>query len=336
MDKVSLQKIQEIVSKNASFAIVVGKDPSLDQMASALSLYLAFSAEGKKVAVACPSDPIVEISSLVGIDKVTNRLEGENGDLIVAFPYREGEIEKVSYTIENNFLNIVVKAGNRGLTFNEQDVKYTLGGGGTVEVMFVIGTAKLSDLGPIFNPETLKDTTIVNIDNKAENQGFGELVIVSPNASSVSEMVAEFIVELGYELDVDISQNLLSGILEATENFQNPQTSSLALEMAGLLMKNGAVRMPSRPTLAQNDKPALSQFMPHQSPRIQQPFMQQRQSKLVDNRAVKQFSQREQVQVQGSQDTQVQADRPQPAQDRKPPADWLTPKVYKGSSDIDL
>jgi len=36
-----------------------------------------------------------------------------SGDLVVPFPYREGEIEKVSYTRDDNFLNIVVRRRKR-------------------------------------------------------------------------------------------------------------------------------------------------------------------------------------------------------------------------------
>ena len=96
-------------------------------MGAALSLYLALKTTGKNVTVATPSSPLVEVSSLVGIDEVKTSLGGEGGDLVVSFPYKEGEIEKVSYTRDDNFLNIVVKAGENGLNFKETDVKFTRG-----------------------------------------------------------------------------------------------------------------------------------------------------------------------------------------------------------------
>jgi hypothetical protein len=230
----------------------------------------------------------------------------------------------------------VVKAGERGLTFDEKDVQYSRGGG-AVELMFIIGTPKLSDLGSLFNPDTLKDTTIVNIDNKAENQGFGELVVVSPNASSISEMIAELIVELGYQLDVDISQNLLSGILDATQNFQDSRTSSLAFEMSGLLMKNGAVRMPAR-AARQEDRDAFAPFVQQQAGRMPQPFPQVRPGKVPTRQfPTRQFAgvtdDRQMPPPDRADQQDRQTEQKQPA-DQKPPADWLTPKVYKGSSEI--
>ena len=43
-------------------------------------------------------------------------------------------------------------------------------------------------------------------------------------------------------MDLDIAQNLMLGIATATNNFQDSKTSSLAFEMAGVLMRNGALR----------------------------------------------------------------------------------------------
>lgn len=253
MDK-AIQQIRDIIGKNDSISIAVGKTPTLDEMASALSLYLSLVHENKKVSIACPTTPIVELSNLVGINKVKTSLGEEGGDLVVSFPYKEGEIDKVSYTLEDGYLNIIVKAGPAGLSFTERDVNYKRAGG-HVSVLFIIGTPRLSDLGNLFNPQTLKETTIINIDNKAENQGFGEVVLVSPNYSSVSEQIAKLILDLNLQIDIDIAQNLLNGISFATENFQHPGTSSLAFEMVGILMKNGALRTKSSQTWP---KPAQS------------------------------------------------------------------------------
>jgi len=241
MDNTNIQKLRETLAKNNNFAVVTGENPSLDEMAATLSLYLMLKNADKKAIVACPSEPIVEISSLVGIDRVQNNLGGEAGDLVVSFPYVEGEIEKVSYTLENGLLNIIVKAAEHGLSFDEKDVKYVRGSG-KVDVLFVIGTPKLSALGNLFDSEKLRDTKIINIDNKPENQGYGDIVLTSNRLSSVSEQIADLALTLGFRIDKDMAQNLLGGIAYATKNFQDPATSPLAFEMAALLLKKGALR----------------------------------------------------------------------------------------------
>src|SRR5438874_459420 len=113
MDNTLTQKFKDSISKGQNIGIVVPADHSLDQMAAALSLHLLLKSVNKSTTIASPSDPLVEVSSLVGVNKVQKKLSGESGDLVVSFPYLEGEIEKVSYTIENDHLNIVVKASEQ-------------------------------------------------------------------------------------------------------------------------------------------------------------------------------------------------------------------------------
>lgn len=292
MEEKTRQKLKELIVNNEKIAIAVGKNPSIDEMGAVLALYLSFLSSNKNVTVACPTEPLVEVSSLVGIDKVKTSFASDVADLVVSFPYKEGEIEKVSYTLEDGDLNIIVKAGSNGLSFAEKDVRYKRGGGSSLSsLLFVIGTPRLSDLGKLFDPELLKETTVVNIDNKVDNQGFGDIVLVSPRFSSVCEQIANLINSLGLPLDIDGAQNLMSGISFATDNFQKPTTSSLAFEMTGVLLKKGAVR-----------KPSIS-FIPPQATKIK-PLPQVQEEDF-------------------GQDRQDQ---------EEPPSDWLAPKVYKGST----
>lgn len=323
MDNFTFQRLNETLSKAQNVAIAVGQNPSVDDMAGALSLFLAFKQNGKNVSIASASQPLVEHSNLVGIDKVKSQFGGGNGDLVVSFPYKEGEIEKVSYTIDQGFLNIVVKAGQQGLNFKEQDVRFTRGGSAP-ELLFIVGTPRLSDLGALFNPDALKNTTIVNVDNKADNQGFGDMVFVSPQASSVSEVAASILFAMNTDLDVDTAQNLLYGISQATNDFQNPNTSPVAFEMVGKLMQKGARRMPTQSQAPQQqNEERVSSFMPEQS---------------LAGSGRSNF----QKQAQPEPQPQPRVQRPAPAQNQngtqtagqKPPADWLTPKVYKGSSNV--
>lgn len=297
MDTQTQQKIKELLEKNNTIGIAVGKDPEVDEMGAALALYLSLQNVGKSVSIACPTEPIVEVASLVGIDQVKNSFDSRKaGDLMVSFPYKEGEIEKISYTLEDGFLNILVKTGKLGLSFDEKEIRYKREGV-TQGVLFTIGTPRLSDLGKLFDLQALKDTKIINIDNKAENQGYGDIVLVSTNLSSVSEQVASLIFSLGLKMDIDIAQNLLSGVSMATDNFQNPNTSSLAFEMAASLLRKGAVRTRSRATktITEADDNSYPFFSP-----------------LNKKGHKKDIS----------------------ADEDSPPSDWLAPKIYKGSTTL--
>ena len=82
-----------------------------------------------------------------------------------------------------------------------------------------------------------KDTKGYAEDKAGANEGYGDVVMVSQGSSSVSEQVTSLMLDLNYPLDADVSQNLMSGIMESTRNFQAPRTSSMAFEMAGVLLE---------------------------------------------------------------------------------------------------
>jgi hypothetical protein len=362
MDNSTIQHIKETIAQSGSIGIAAPSNPTMDEMAAATALYLILKNANKNVTIASPSDPIVEVSSLVGIDKVQKTLEGSggNGDLTVSFPYTEGEIEKVSYTLEEGFLNIIVKASEQGLSFDEKDVEFARGGG-KLDLVFTVGVARLSDLSRVFDTQN-PDIRIINIDNKEENENYGDIVLVSPKLSSISEGVADLAVALGLHIDEDSAQNLLSGISSATQNFQNPRTSSLAFEMVALLMKKGAARetsasarrgirvddraqqRDSRPQL-QNapQRPAQDQSVDtpvRQAPRQDRRSFEETLQKRVAEEQAREERARQAMQARQGGQSQVQQPANDdyqddlPAENDEAPSDWLAPKVYKGSSEV--
>ncbi len=326
----TFSKIKEALSKYTNVAIAVPIDPTVDEMGASLGLYLSLKDMGKAMSIATPNTPLVEVSALVGIDEVRTTLGEASGDLVVSFPYREGEIEKVSYTRDDNYLNIVVKAGEKGLNFTEQDVRFSRGSKAP-ELLFIVGAARISDLGKLFDPAVLKDTMLVNIDNKPDNQGYGDIVMVSNRFSSISEAVTNLILTIGAKLDLDIAENLMLGIATATNNFQDPRTSSLAFEMAGILMRNGALR----PTPGQV-KNMPTEFPEERFAMPPAPAFPKRTAQPVKSTQVRSAEQmRDQLLKQQEQPPieNVEAKEGQGVGEN-PPDDWLTPKIYKGSTNF--
>ncbi|MBI2032366.1 MAG: hypothetical protein HYV38_01925 [Candidatus Levybacteria bacterium] len=315
MDNIS--RLRELFEKDGNIVIFVSENHGIDEMAGALSLYLSLNSANKNVSIVSPKQPLVEVSNLVGIDKVKTDASGTGGDLIVSFPYQEGEIEKISYTLDNGALNIVVKPSGESLSFSEKDVLYKHTGS-TPSALVAFGVKRLSEVNKIFDVPSLKDTILVNIDKGSDNEGFGDIVFVSQNASSISEQVANILLSLGYQLDLDLSQNLLSGIISSTSNFQNPRTSSLAFEMSGILMRNGARRRSvAEPVSTQAPVgPQSLPLQPQQSIRSQQPRFQPQQR-------------RPQQPFSGQRDFKKEERK-----DKNPPEDWLSPKIFKGSTNI--
>lgn len=340
MDNNLFQRIKELIDANQQIGVIIPPTPTFDGMAAGLGLYLALKQMNKNVTVVCPTDPTVAVSSLVGIDKVQKSFGGQAGnDLVVSFPYKEGEIEKVSYDVDGGKLRIVVKAGPQGLSFAQSDVTFEHGGSssGTLpSLVFFIGVADMQSLG--FQKPA--GTTVINIDNKATNTKYGDVVHVDGKFTSLSEEIADFLtlLEPQIELDKDTSQNLLSGILSATNDFQNGQGSYLAFEMAGILMKKGAVRSANgayaNPTVT--SLPSANYFPPQP---VQQPVAQPTPNfgNMFNPNPMQSIEQPTAapvmpIPVQEQPVQQPVMSAPSQPVNEQPPADWLTPKVYKGST----
>lgn len=294
-----IELIRQVLVKEGDIAIALSSNYSLDEAAAALGLYLVLRNSGRNVQVVSKKQPNVEISHLFAIDKISSGFSGKSGDLVVSFPYREGEIEKISYTMEGGLLNIVVKSGENGINFSQNDVRFNRSGNAPA-VLFTIGVRNLDELSFVFDKNSLGSTEIVNIDNKEGNQMYGKVIAVVPTASTVSELVSDMLYSLGYNFDVDSAQNFLTGMIAATNNFQNQNASGLAFEMSGILMRSGAQR---KQVSTQQNQP---QQILQQQPKNQQGLNQNQQ--------------------------QNQQQRQQP---KNPPPDWLAPKIFKGSTNLE-
>lgn len=323
-------RLREIFDKDTTFAIVVGSAYTADEMAGALSFYLVLSSLGKNVSVISQKQPIVEVSNLVGIDKVKSSFESKNGDLIVSFPYQENEIGKVSYTLEAGFLNIIVKPKDSALSFGEKDVIFKKSGEAP-GVIIAVGVKRLSDLQPFFNIESLKDTVIVNIDKAGTNEGYGDIVLISQGASSVSEQIANIILTLSYPMDPDISQNLMDGIISSTQNFQSSNSSSLAFEMAGILLRNGAIRESFISKTPQTGIPnrAMQSLLQNRMQQRMQPPMPRSVGEFPSQQT------RSASPLKTQDDSLGQAKDDQALGTQEAPPDWLSPKIFKGSTNVE-
>ncbi len=85
----------------------------------------------------------------------------------------------------------------------------------------------------------LKYQILVNIDHHPQKKPFGDLNLVTPRASSTSEIVY-LVVKACKSMDAKTATCLLTGIFTDTGSFQHANTSPYSLEIAAHLMKNGA------------------------------------------------------------------------------------------------
>lgn len=326
-----LSQVQNVLGQPGSIGIIVSENQSLDKMAAALALYLSLKASGKDVQIISKRDPLVEISNLVGINKVRKSFDGKAKMLIVSLPYKEGEIEKVSYNIEGSRLNInLFAAQDQGITFQERDVDY-IKTGAAPNIIFTVGIRNAQELQNIVQND--KNTHVISIDTTTSQADFAEVTVSDSSFSSFSEIVAEIIDGLGFSVDIDIAQNILDGVSAATNNFILANTSASAFEAVAFALRNGARRR-STQNMPRRDR---QQNIPQQQSMRQQHGQQQQPRSHQQNQQPQQQQNKSQNNmlpvpepIQAQPDNQSEVLNEQ-SQQEDVPSDWFVPKVFKSS-----
>ncbi len=292
-----LNALKEKLSSVNSCLITFPTTPSQDMVAAALSLYLSLKSQGKKVAIVSSSLPTVRDSHLVGLDKITTDIGGNN--LVITLNVPEDRVDKVTSNTEGGHLNLIINPREGAAPVSESDVVFSYTGA-VADIVLVIGAADLKDLGSLADQEIelFNTATIANISNQVGS--FGAINITDPSSSN-SELVTALVKELSLPLDLDIANNLLVGIEAATEGLSSPNMTADTFEALAVLYRIGARRqirtIPATQAKIVADMP------------------------IVDN----------EIPV-----TRTAPVEPNPdssgVTSPEPQADWLQPKIYKGSN----
>ncbi len=84
------------------------------------------------------------------------------------------------------------------------------------------------------------ETKIINIDHHPDNTGYGDAVWQDVKASSVGEMMWEFMEHVGYDPDEACATQLYTAILTDTGRFRFHSTTRKTMETAGRMIEFGA------------------------------------------------------------------------------------------------
>jgi len=235
------QQLKDLINQSNRILVACGKNAQLDLVAAILGLDTVLEDLGKAVNVVCSEKLPDEAKTLVGWEKIGKDLAK---DFVITLTSAVGNVEKVSYFIEGEDLNLVIRPHPQAPPFSKDRIKYKEGGG-DYDLIFVLGSQKLPDLGKLYKDEEniFSKTAIINIDKQKDNSYFGRINIVHPNASSLSEIVTRLFRGLGIKLNKDAATNLLLGLTWATDNFRSPNALAETFEAAAFCLRSGAQRL---------------------------------------------------------------------------------------------
>ncbi len=221
------QKINSLILNNEDF-LVVTDGSSFDSVASATSLTLLLKSLGKRVTLYSPK-PVnaANLSPLKGLDNFVNRLENSNNKLLITFNCPLADIERVSSSDENEKLSLSVEFKKNSQVVDVSQVKVKPAGP-SYSAGFFIGI----DLDN--ETELASKGRWVWVAQAGAQKPWAEVNVIEKKAT-LSESITSFISRSGFEIPIEVADNLYWGIKKGTNNFEI--ADSIALETAAYCLR---------------------------------------------------------------------------------------------------
>jgi len=235
-------------TKNAKNILIAFKDIKYgqgypaggDAVASALALAAILRKSDKNVDIASPNFFLPEaLSSLSDAEIIKNSICSARQAKIRVNISNSG-IKDFSYDTNGEFLNIYFSPKESFINLKNLE---TDNGAWAYDLIFTLDTAAPALLGDIYakNKALFDAVPVINIDDSPENENYGEINFVDIKSSSVAEIIWQ-VIEKNPNLDENIIDCILAGIIAKTKNFRRPNIGPKTLQTAGALIGLGAKR----------------------------------------------------------------------------------------------
>ncbi len=231
------QQIVDRIKDVSNILITVSQDPSVDELAAALSLTLMLN-KMDKYGTAVFSGTIPPAIDFLKPDKTFRDNVDNLRDFIVALDKEKAD--RLRYKVEDDLVRIFITPYKEPIS--EDDLEYSYGDF-NVELVIALGVEKREDLDKAITAHgrILHDATVVTVNTKGSKSDLGSVDWQDEEASSLCEMLMSLSEALKNNLlDEQIATALLTGIVSATDRFSNTHTSPRVMTMAAQLMAAGA------------------------------------------------------------------------------------------------
>lgn len=229
--------LTQALQDSKSVCIMLPKSPYLDQVAAALSLYLAL--KDKNPTIFCDTPMTVEFNRLIGVNKIGSSV-GNKNLIVKLINYPLANVERVNYDVDGNdlFLAVFPQPGVLPPTKDNVQISYS---GVAADTVILVGGANETHF-PLLTQKDFLEMKVVHV-------GVNDIVLpgrtilsLAKAASSISEVVAGYLFEMDAVTTDDIATNLFIGLSEATRNFTTSTVTAQTFTLAGKLLEKGARR----------------------------------------------------------------------------------------------
>ena len=238
-----MKQFKKLISESKSVLILLAQNPKGDYFCSALALAYLCEAKNIKSTIAF-HDPYKQISLFEFLPKpenveFTQSIAGSR-DLILTFNTKYNKILDIKTEQTDDEFKIYITP-EKGM-IDSRDFSF-VPGKFPYDVIVTVGATNKEAMGKLYEeiPDIFFELPIINIDNKTDNEQFGQINIVNPVTSSVSELVGNLLEYLyGGFISKECAECVLAGIIDETRSFQNNKTTPNAMTLASKLIEYGA------------------------------------------------------------------------------------------------
>lgn len=231
------EKIVEQLRGAETVLVTVSRQPSVDELATALGLTMHLNEIGKHATVVVSSD-IPSAITFLNPEKTFKDSVDSLRDFVISLDKEKAD--HLRYKLDGDMVKIFITPYKTVIT--EKDLEYSQGDY-NVDTVIAIGVTDQADLDRALEShgKILHDATVATIGLEASK--LGSLEWHDGGASSVAELVTHVVDALkpeGKTVSERVASALLTGIVAATERFSNDKTNATVMSAAAKLMSYGA------------------------------------------------------------------------------------------------
>lgn len=231
------QSAIDLIKRANNILCITQKEASTDGIASLLALQVLCSRLKKKCQIVAPDNLNQKLDFLVGYDLIKERIPGSD-EVVIQL---NQEVGNTNVSQKNQITTITISPKNGKINLSDITISPKVA---DFDLIIAVDMPNLESLGKVFTEQVtlFSNTPIISISSNPSHDGFGRVVINSPQDSSSAEIIFNLIEngEFGKYLDETISTILLSGIISATGSFLGKNTTPKSLKAASKLQDSGA------------------------------------------------------------------------------------------------
>lgn len=225
------------IAESKNVLIALSSDPSVDEMSAAIGLSLYLDRLGKR-ATAIYSGTTPNALEFLKPEDTFESSADTLQDFVIAI--NKDKADHLRYKLDGEYVKVYITPYRTRVSESDLEFSY---GDYNVDLVLALDVNNGIDLDSALREHgrIMHDAVIINI--TTGNPGkFGEIEWSDKSASSISEMIAALLYEVGQEqpINKDEATAFLTGIVAATNRFSNAKTTSATMQISSQLMDSGA------------------------------------------------------------------------------------------------